>query len=372
MKRVLTFAVAAIAGILAQAAEPVPIDGFFDGIQHWKNRTSADGYATYRADQVARIADNLLLYQRANGGWAPNNDPLRILNDEERTAIEAERWREDSSFDNRTTYTQVDYLAAAFGRTGDARYRDAALRGIEFILKAQHENGGFPHSYPNKNGYRPHITIVDDVMSGVLGTLRRIAESHAAYAFVEDPLRARVKEALARGDACLLKLQVRVGDQLTGWASQYDEHTLAPTTGRSFELPGLISSESAGVLRYLMSIDPPSDEVRTAIEAGVAWLARSEIKGLRIDRVPAETIRYPHHTSRHDVIVVADPEAPPIWGRFYEIDTNRPFMANRDGRKVYQLSEVDRERRTGYSWYSGAPKRLLDVDYPAWKARVGR
>ena len=71
-----------------------------------------------------------------------------------------------------------------------------------------------------------------------------------------------------------------------------------------------------------------------------------------------------------DVRVVRDPEASPVWARFYEVDTNRPFFCNRDGIKVYTLAEVTLERRTGYSWYGDAPAKLLESDYPKWRKRI--
>ncbi|REK10278.1 MAG: pectate lyase [Planctomycetota bacterium] len=353
------------------AAEAIPLKAFSDGIKHWKNGQDSDGYDAYEAEQVREIADNLLLYQRANGGWPPNFDPLRILTAAERKQIQSRRQRIDTSFDNRATYPEVEYLALAYAHTGDTRYRDAAVRGIDFMLEAQHASGGWPHSYPVEDGYKAQITIVDDVMVGVLRTLRKIAGGAPPFDFLDDERRDRVAAALDLGNRCLLDLQVEVDGQRTGWASQYDRETLEPTTGRSFELPGLISAESAGVLRYLMSFKDPSPEVRQAIRAGVGWLERSKIDGLRIERVPAETVRYKFHTSSHDVVAVEDAEAPPIWARFYEVDTNRPFMANRDGKKVYRLAEVTRERRTGYSWYGTSPAKLLDQEYPAWEAKWG-
>ena len=62
----------------------------------------------------------------------------------------------------------------------------------------------------------------------------------------------------------------------------------------------------------------------------------------------------------------------PLWARFHEIGSNRPFMANRDGKKVYSLSKVALERRTGYAWYGSWPARILERDYPAWKARLNQ
>ena len=45
---------------------------------------------------------------------------------------------------------------------------------------------------------------------------------------------------------------------------------------------------------------------------------------------------------------------------------------NWDGRKGYSLSEAALERRTGYAWYGSWPARILERDYPAWKARLNQ
>ena len=155
-------------------------------------------------------------------------------------------------------------------------------------------------------------------------------------------------------------------DATTIWAGQYDPLTLEPAIGRTFELVGLAGIESVNVVRYLMTYHPRNHECVTAIESAIRWYRRSTIVGLRVDRVPAETVRYENHTSRDDLVQVADPDAPPLWARFYDIETNSYFMANRDGTKVRSLADVERERRTGYRWFDNTPQKLLDVDYPAW------
>lgn len=71
----------------------------------------------------------------------------------------------------------------------------------------------------------------------------------------------------------------------------------------------------------------------------------------------------------YDRIVIKDKKAPRIWARFYELDTNRPFMVNRDGKKVYRLEDVEPERRVGYGWYTYAPEAVLRA-YPAWLKKV--
>ena len=77
-----------------------------------------------------------------------------------------------------------------------------------------------------------------------------------------------------------------------------------------------------------------------------------------------------HGVTVADTVVVADSKAPPIWARNYEVESNRPIFASRDGVKVYSLAEVDRERRTGQPWYGDWPARLLDREYPQWRKSV--
>lgn len=354
----------------AKASEPLPLDGFDDCIHHWQNSHHTKDYPRLSSDDTVGIAENILLYQRDNGGWRENEDPLRILSDDEKKQILADRPKLDTSLDNRNGWPQVEYLAGAYNRTGAERYRAACLRGLEFIFSAQHASGGFPHSFPSTEDYRPHLTFADDVLPDILRTLHKIAVGGEPFGFVDKTIRARAAEAVRRGNDCILKLQVRVNGELTVWAGQYHYQTLAPTKARAFELPSLVSRESVAVTRYLMSIENPSPEIVRAIEAAVAWFERVKIHGLRLETFEAEPVKYTWHTSTEDRRTIPDPNAPPLWSRFYDLENSKPFLANRDGQKVYTLAEVARERRTGYDWFGPWPAELLAKDYPVWKARL--
>lgn len=361
----------ALSCALTALAQPIPIDGFADGINHYRNETDQSEYPRYESEQYVEIAENLLLYQRSNGGWPKNWDPLKILTEDERRAIEEKKDAQDTTLDNRTTYTQVDYLAEAYSRSGEDRFRQAALRGIDFLLQAQGEHGGWPHAFPSTKGYNRMITFNDSVMVGVLRTFQKIASGKPPYEFVPENKRSASESALGRGIDLILKLQIESDGAATAWAQQYDPETLQPVKARSYELPSIASSESVGVVRFLMDLPDPNQEVIESIESAIAWFQDSAIRGLRIEKVPLESpIRYEFHTADFDRIEVADPSAPPIWARFYELDTNRPFMANRDGTKVYRLADVHHERRTGYGWYTYAPQALIEKAYPAWRERI--
>ncbi len=143
---------------------------------------------------------------------------------------------------------------------------------------------------------------------------------------------------------------------------QHDEIDFRPRPARTFELASLSGSESVGIVRLLMSLDRPSTDVIAAVEAAVAWFESARLDGIRV--VQQDDARSP---SGKNKVVIKDPAAPPLWARFYEIETNRPLFADRDGVARYELSEIGYERRNGYAWYGSWPQRLLERDYPAWK-----
>jgi PelA/Pel-15E family pectate lyase len=362
-------AVVVLAGwsVGVQSKEP-DVSGFDDAVHHFQLKRDAS-YARYSRDDVRAIADNLLLLQRDHGGWVQNQDPLRVLDAASRERLLAEKQRPEGSFDNRNVYTQVAYLAAAAEQLHEARYRDAALRGLSYLLRYQLEGcGGWPHSVPAGAAYQARLTVADEVFSGPLHLLRAIAAGTAPYAAFPTDVRRSAEEALQRGEECLLRLQVRQSGVLTGWAGQYDPVTLQPAGGRSFELPALVVQESVGIVRYLLTIPEPGPAVVASVEAAARWLEAAALAGVRLERVtlPA-VVEYPHHRATDDVRLTADPAAPPLWPRFADLGDNSVVLANRDGRRVKDFSEVDPERRTGYAWYGEWPRRLLGEELPAWR-----
>lgn len=176
------------------------------------------------------------------------------------------------------------------------------------------------------------------------------------YAFLDDDPRAAVKKAFDLGLECILKCQIGVDDTLKVWCAQHDEVTLAPTKARSYELASLSGAESAGILRLLMSIDEPSSEVIRSVKAGVAWSESTKIKGYRYRR------------STSDPALTKDPSASPLWARFSEIETNRPFFCDRDGVKKYDIMKIGSERRRGYSWFSNAGEKVAQA-FTQWPHR---
>lgn len=310
-----------------------------------------------------RIADNIILYQRDSGGWPKNVDMSKALSDSQRAAILRQRKKNDSTIDNGATYAQLSFLARVYTAQRQERHRESFLKGLDYLIKAQYPNGGWPQFYPNLNGYYKRITFNDGAMIGVMKLLRDVASAKPDYAFVDEARRVSAANAVEKGIECILKTQVIVNGRRTVWCAQHDEVTLAPAAARKFELASLSGGESVGIVRFLMSIKDPSPAVVDAVESAVKWFEQWELKGVKWVKKADSS-----QPGGFDCVVIKDPESS-IWARFYEIGSNRPIFAGRDGVVKYDVAQIEHERRIGYEWYVGEPAKLLKRDYPAWLRR---
>jgi PelA/Pel-15E family pectate lyase len=353
--------------------------GFRDGASHWRkirdeNRViqAEPDQPVYTPDQVPEIVANLLLFQRANGGWPKDYDMLAVLTESQREAIGSTRERRDTSFDNHNTHSQVDYLARAHVQSENPSWREAAVRGLNFMLSAQLPNGGFPQRFPDPKGYSAHITFNDGVMIGILNVLKDAADGVRHWSWLDEERRQQCRRGVTAGVACILKCQILVNDVRTGWCQQHDARTYEAVPARTFELASICPQDTTEICRFLMRIEPPTAEIVAAVDDAATWLTRVALAGVRVERIPAPVVEFIRHRSDDDVVVRDDPAARRLWARHYEIGTDRPVFAGRDAVKRYALSEIERERRTGTVWYGNWPEKFLGKEYPRWRMSQGR
>jgi PelA/Pel-15E family pectate lyase len=327
----------------------------------------------YATDEAARIGDQLILFQKDNGGWEKNRDFSLVLTQKERQELPAKRSdTSETTIDNGATYKQVAYLAklttASMTKssppTNFQKHKDAFYKGLDYILSSQYGNGGFPQFYPLKPGYYTHITYNDDAMVGVLTLLDDIAKKKPDYLFVDEARCERAQHAVQKGVEVILKTQVAVDGKKTVWCAQHDEVTFAPAPARTYELISLSGYESVGIVRFLMSVDNPSQEIKDSINAAIKWFEAAKLTGIKVIEKP--DAKQPRG---YDRVVVKDKNAPPLWARFYQIETNKPIFSGRDGVIKNSIAEIEAERRNGYRWYVSEPNELLDKDYPRWKLK---
>jgi PelA/Pel-15E family pectate lyase len=309
----------------------------------------------FASAEAKRVVANILSHQADLGGWPKNTDTT--------APFTGDRKELKPTFDNGATTDELRFLARARNATREDRYRAAFEKGLDYVLTAQYPNGGWPQFYPPGKSYNRHITFNDNAMVRLMEFLREVKTSER-YAFVDAKRRKQAGEAFDRGVACILRCQIKVKGKLTAWCAQHDEKDYTPRPARSYELVSLSGAESVGIVRLLMSLEP-TPEVARAVEGAVAWFEEARIKGIRV-KVEADA----KSPTGKNKVVVKDPDAPPLWARFYEIGSNRPIFSDRDGVAKRDLAEIGYERRNGYAWLGTWPQKLVAEEYPAWKRKL--
>jgi pectate lyase len=302
-----------------------------------------DGWFRSTAGRAATAA--VLSWQSPAGSWPKNIDSSQKPYTGKPDKIQG-------TFDNNATTGELRFLARAFDATSDEACRRAFLKGFDHLLEAQYPSGGWPQYHPPGKGYHRHITFNDGSMIRVLEFLRDSQE----FKILDARRKRRAAAAVGRGVECILKCQIILRGQPTVWCAQHDEITLAPVKARDYELPSLSGSESAGILRFLMSLEKPSPAVIRAVKGGAAWFEAARISGYRYGK------------SGKDRVLGKDPSAPPLWARFYDLETGKPFFCDRDGIKKDSIDQIGAERRNGYAWYGNWGESVAR-DFARWPHR---
>lgn len=327
----------------------------------------------YGGTEARRMADIVVSFQTPAGGWSKNLDmslhpraPGEAFAPDNRsrflTAADFDtphntNWNYVGTFDNDATMTELRYLAKVItvvepDRSGS--YRQAFLRGIGYIAAAQYPNGGWPQVWPLEGGYHDTITYNDDAVINLLGLLRDVSRGTNEFAFAPVSVRAMAGENVRRGIDCLVATQIVVGGHHTVWCQQHDPLTLQPASGRNYEMPSQVSSESAEIMLFLMRLPKPNPQVIAAVRAAAAWFEKTKISNKVYQR-----------TGNDGRQLAPAPGSGPIWARYYEIGTDRPIFGDRDKTIHDKLEEISRERQRGYAWYRDTPKRALE-EYAVW------
>ncbi len=324
----------------------ISFSAFGRGFPWQRYRAKSDSW--YKTEEARQVTENVLASQDEYGSWPKNiNTAMQIPADTEEDLR--------GTFDNSATTGEMRFLAHAFNVTGDKRCKDSFIKGLDLIFKAQYPTGGWPQRYPPGKYYHRHITFNDGAMVRLMDFLREVYTS-SDYEFIGDDRRESARKAFDRGIECILKCQIKVNGKLTVWCAQHDEIDYSPRPARSYELVSLSGGESADILKLLMSIEPPTPEIVKSVSAAVQWYHGSSIDGLKLIRAGGK------------FLVDKNPDAKPVWARFYEIETNRPFFCDRDGIRKYNYNEIDQERSTSYAWYGQWGEEVFGY-YEKWSEK---
>src|SRR6478609_7338710 len=122
--------------------KPAVIDtnNFLDAAHHWydiKDKTNTinprPGRPKHRATEISAIADNILLYQKNNGGWPKNYDMQAVLAPDQKDSLLKAKAELHTGFDNGSTHAQIAYLANAYELTKNELYKTAAIKGLDYV-----------------------------------------------------------------------------------------------------------------------------------------------------------------------------------------------------------------------------------------------
>lgn len=311
------------------------------------------------------VADNMLLFQRSYGGWPKHFynkkiDYNKVYSNQQKEIVQNENNKNDATIDNGATTTEIRYLLNTYKKTAQVKYLLAAEQGVEYLLKAQYANGGWPQFYPDLSSYKHYITYNDNAIVNVLHLFLDIVNGANNTGVLTNKYKTQVLKAVERGVNCILKTQIKVNGVPTVWCQQHDEHNYKPVGARTFELPGFTAHESAYIVEFLMRIEKPNKKIIAAVNNAVKWLQQHTLYDIDCIIITTDSLN-----DVKDRVVVQKPNNQ-IWARFYDIETQQPFFAGRDGIKKFQLSEIELERRMGYGWYGYWPKDIITKKYKDW------
>lgn len=361
-RNLLTCAICALMAMPASSQQALSLKDYEYTTREWKRivRNSPDSFFT--TDEAKRIADNVLAFQRTTGGW-PKNIPIhRPLGGELPIVLGDKDRRNDSTTDNDATILELTYLARLYQQSPEERYKEAFLKGVEFILSGQYDNGGWPQFWPEHRGYQVYITYNDDAMVQTMEIIRNLRDGKAPFdILVNDEMKARLSAAFDKGIECILNTQISVNGKPTIWCQQHDNITLKPAPARTFELPSFCTAESCSLVHLLIELPDPDERVKAAVNGAMEWLDLHKLYGIRVERFMTPE-------GKRDTHVVKDEKAGPVWARFYDLKNEEPLFCDRDGVPRKSFSELGYERRNGYSWYNQAPESLNE-EYQHWKEK---
>src|SRR5258708_5927186 len=157
----------------------------------------------FHEEEAAKMADAMLSFQTPSGGWSKHVEYDQGSRQTGQSYYsENTEWQYIATIDNDSTTEQMRFLAAAYAARSEPRYRDAFLRGIDYLLLAQFPNGCWPQVFPLQGGYHHAATYNDDAIVNVMRLLGEIGQGKWDFVPLETQREARDRSA--RGLRCII------------------------------------------------------------------------------------------------------------------------------------------------------------------------
>lgn len=297
----------------------------------------------YYFNSALKVAQALIHAQHSSGGW----NYLYDFAGEESTkkwynTIGANGWRLEefqhyygnATFDDGGTIEAATLLLRLYIERKSPEIEKALYKAIDFVLKSQYPNGGWPQRFPKgkefskqgKPDYTSDITFNDDV------AIKNINFLIQCYHCLGD---TKFLEPIHNGMDVFLKMQMPMPQP--GWAMQYDTEG-KPASARTYEPVCLSSSTTESNLYQLMYFYQLTGDQKyiARIPEAIDWL---------------EKLKLP------DSLIVGNKTHP----SFIELVTNKPLYIHRSGSNVTNGKYwADFDSKNTVSHYGST--RVIDVD----------
>jgi len=213
--------------------------------KEWLGKASNMQTEWYGSNEAKLIAENVLLSQRNIGGWEKNKDYHKPFTEEEKEYYLKNKNEKGGTFDNGSTITELRFLAKVYSHFKDERYKQAFVKGLNYIFMAQYKNGGWPQYFPVKDSidevlldntqpYSMHITYNDDAMVNIMLFLEDIFLENKVFGSfkINKSVKAKAKSSFNKGMECILKTQISINNKPTVWCAQHNCKTFAPANAQ--------------------------------------------------------------------------------------------------------------------------------------------
>lgn len=195
----------------------------------------------YYYQNACRVADALEEAQLPCGGWnymynfEPEDSTKEWYNTIGKQAWRLEEFQHyygNATFDDEVTSHSAKFILRLYLEKKDSKYLEPLKKTIDFIIRSQYKNGGWPQRFPlmydhpfkGKADYTSFVTINDNVIPENIDFLLE------CYSYLN---MKELQEPILRAMNCMLLLQQ--GEPYAGWADQYTSDDLMPAHARSYE-----------------------------------------------------------------------------------------------------------------------------------------
>ena len=249
----------------------------------------------------------------------------------------------NATFDDDVSSDAAKFLLRMYLDALDPQYKPALEKAVEFVLRSQYPNGGWPQRYPLKYDFSHHgkpdytsfVTFNDDV---VWENVNFLIQCYQALG------EERLLDAIHRGMNVYLLTQQ--GPPQAGWALQYTPD-LRPSGARTYEPTALLPGLTAAHVRLLERFYRLTGDRKylAGIPAALDWLDRC-----RLPQAMTDGGRFTHPT-------------------FVEIGTDKPLFVHRKGSNVafghYYADQSDALPNVHYGMKTSVDVAALRREYEA-------